>query len=63
LIKELAKEWRDDARAKFPVSTRRSTVHDDPNERKEMSDVPFGPKDQDSRTAKTVNRLHSTGRE
>jgi len=63
LIKGLAKEWRDDARAKFPQSTRRSTVHEDPNERKNMPEVPFGPSEQDSRTAKTVSRLHNTGRE
>jgi hypothetical protein len=64
LIKALAKDWKSEAQAKFPQSTRRSAVSDDPNERtKAMPDVPFGPESEDRQTEKVVSRLHRTGRE
>lgn len=64
LIKALAKDWKGEAQAKFPQSTRRSAVSDDPNERtKAMPDVPFGPESEDRQTEKVVSRLHRTGRE
>jgi hypothetical protein len=64
LIKALAKDWKGEAQAKFPQSSRRSAVSDDPNERtKAMPDVPFGPESEDRQTEKVVSRLHRTGRE